>query len=116
MFGSDVVVYLGEVFRGKLLGFSFDDSVEVVLREEQRDVVLLAETVKHFLIPLREIGSAVVGEGKTDFLFFGKTSAANSDHFIAVGLDDADPIDAGLLSALDSAVASEDTIVLVDND
>ena len=116
MFGSDVVVYSSEIFGGKLLGFGFDDSVEIVLGEEQGDVMLLAETVKHLLVPLREIGSAVVGKGKTDFLFFGKAGAANSDHFVAVGLDNADPIDASLFSAFDSAVASEDAIVLVDDD
>ena len=116
MFCGDVVVYLVEIFRRKLLGFGFDDAVEIVLREEQRDVVLLAETVKHLLVPLGEIGSAVVGEGKTDLLLLGKAGATDCDHFVAVGLDDADPIDAGLLGAFDGAVASEDPIVLVDND
>jgi len=49
-------------------------------------------------------------------LLLSKAGATDCDHFVAVGLDDADPIDAGLFSALDGAVASEDAIVLVDND
>lgn len=116
MFGGDVVVYLGEVLRGKLLDIGVEDAVEVVLREEKGDVVLLAETVKHLLIPLGEIGGAVIGEGKANLLLLGEAGASDSDHFVAVGLDDADPVDAGLLSALDRAVASEDAVVLVDND
>ena len=62
MFGSDVVVYLGEVLRGKLLDLKLKNAVEVVLREEQRDVVLLAKAVQHLLVPLGEIGSAIVSE------------------------------------------------------
>mgnify|MGYP003137606830 CR=1 FL=1 len=90
MFGRDIVVYLVEVFRGKSLDLGLEDAVEIVLREEEGDVVLLAEAVQHLLIPLGKIK--------------------------IVGLDHADAVDAGFLSALDSAVTSEDAIVLIDND
>jgi len=114
--GCDVVVYLVEVFGGKGLDLGLEDAVEIVLRKEEGDVVLLAEAVQHLLIPLGEISGAVIGEGKADLLLFGKAGAADSDHFVAVGLDHADAIYAGLLSALDSAVAGEDAVVLIDND
>ena len=116
MLGCDVVVYLSKVFWWQDLCLCFENAVEVVLREEQGDVVLLTEAVQHFLIPLGEVGGAVIGEGKANLLLFGQAGASDSDHFVAVGLDDADPVDAGLLSALDRAVASEDAVVLVDND
>ena len=116
MFGRDIVVYLVEVFRGKSLDLGLEDAVEIVLREEEGDVVLLAEAVQHLLIPLGKISGAVIGEGKADLLLFGQAGATDSDHFVAVGLDHADAVDAGFLSALDSAVTSEDAIVLIDND
>ena len=71
MFGCDVVVYLGEVLRGKLLNLVVEDAVEIVLREEQGNVVLLTETVQHLLIPLGEVGGAVIGEGKANLLLLG---------------------------------------------
>jgi len=114
--GRYVVIYFVEVFRGKGLDLGFDDPIEIVLREEEGDVVLLAETIQHFLIPLGEISGAVIGEGKADFLLFGEAGAADSDHLVAVGFDHADAVDAGLFSALDRAVAGEDAIVLINND
>lgn len=116
MLGCDVIVYLGKVFRWQDLCLDVEHPAEIILREEERDVVLLAETVQHLLIPLGEVGGAVIGEGKADLLLFGEAGAADGDQFVAVGLDDADAVDSGFLSALDRAVASEDAVVLVDND
>ena len=116
MLGCDVVVYLVEVFGGKGLNLGLEDAVEIVLREEEGDVVLLAEAVEHLLIPLGEISGPVIGEGKADLLLFGEAGAADSDHLVAVGLDHADAVDAGFFSALNSAVAGEDAVVLIDDD
>ena len=116
MLGRDVVVYLVEIFGWQGLDLGLDNAVEIVLREKQGNVVLFSEAVQHFLIPLGEVGGAVIGEGKANLLLFGQAGASDSDHFVAVGLDYADAVDAGLLSALDSAVAGENAIVLIDND
>ena len=116
MLGFDVVIYLVEVFGCDLFSFRFEDAFEIVAIEPSGDVVLLGEAVEHLLIPFGEVAGAVIGEGETDFLFFGETSATYGDDLLAIGFDDADVFDASGFGPFDGAVASEDAVVFVDDD
>jgi hypothetical protein len=78
--------------------------------------MLFREAVKHLLVPLAEISSAVVCEGETDFLVFGEPGATDGDDFVAFGFDDANVFDASGFGTFDCAVASKDAIIFVDDD
>jgi hypothetical protein len=78
--------------------------------------VLLGECVEHGLIPLAEIGCAVVCQGETDLFVFRETRALDGNDLGAIGFDDADILDASGFSAFDGAVAGEDAVVLVNDD
>ena len=78
--------------------------------------MLIREPVQHLLIPGRQIRGAVVSESEADLLLLREPGAAHRDDLVALCLNDADVADAGSLGALDSAVAGEDAVLLVDND
>ena len=71
--------------------------------------------MQHLLVPFGQVGCAVVGQSKADLLVFGEAGAFDGNDLVAFGFDDADLGDACPFGGVNSAVASKDAIVFVDD-